>query len=64
MLFGHVFLRAQCAYTIVSFCLKKTSYISPLLRTLLTSNTLGPQYMRCYCRKTVDFLSIIQIAKV
>ncbi|CVK91833.1 bikaverin cluster-polyketide synthase [Fusarium mangiferae] len=47
----------------VEFHEPKLPIVSPLLRTLLTSDTLGPQYIRRHCRETVDFLGAIKMAE-
>ncbi|KNB01535.1 hypothetical protein FOXG_04757 [Fusarium oxysporum f. sp. lycopersici 4287] len=47
----------------VEFHEPKLPIVSPLLRTLLTGDTLGPQYIRRHCRETVDFLGAIKMAE-
>nr|ALQ32989.1 putative polyketide synthase [Fusarium sp. NRRL 52700] len=47
----------------VEFHEPKLPVVSPLLCTLLTADTLGPQYIRRHCRETVDFLGAIKIAE-
>ncbi|KAF5637638.1 polyketide synthase [Fusarium tjaetaba] len=47
----------------VEFHEPKLPIVSPLLCTLLTGDTLGPQYIRRHCRETVDFLSAIKMAE-
>ncbi|EWG41233.1 hypothetical protein FVEG_03379 [Fusarium verticillioides 7600] len=47
----------------IEFHEPKLPIVSPLLCTLLTGDTLGPQYIRRHCRETVDFLGAIKMAE-
>nr|ALQ32777.1 putative polyketide synthase [Fusarium babinda] len=48
----------------VEFHEPKLPIVSHLLCTLLTGDSVGPQYIRRHCRKTVDFLGAVKMAEV